>query len=122
MNSGMNRSAGLLCRAVTGFGPDLVETSRMPPPLAQHAAACLRCQAEVVRGRRLRRELGALAGRIDPAPTTLLANVERAVLADESPVAHQRQTGRVVATVAGATAAAAGVVVVAIWRRTRAAA
>ena len=120
MNTGMSRTASLKCKAVKGLGPDLATTDRLPAALAQHAASCLRCQAEMARYRRLRRELGSLAASTEPASPTILAGVEQAIASE----ARQHETtrhARFVATLAGATAAA-GVVAVAMWRRTHTAA
>ena len=120
MNAHMLRASQLKCRAVKGLGPDVADSSRLPGPLAHHAASCLRCQAEVARYRRLRRELGALS-ETERAPQALVARVEQTIWADEDSEAVKRRSGRVMATVAGATAAA-GMVVVAMWRRARTAA
>ncbi|MCP3976605.1 MAG: hypothetical protein GY720_19135 [bacterium] len=118
----MNRSSSLKCKAVKSLGPNLAEASILPGPLAHHAATCLRCQAEVARFRRLRRELSSLADHIEPAPSTLVERVEQAIWADAAPIGAQHHGAKVVATIAGATAAAASVVAVALWRRARAAA
>jgi len=120
MNTGMSRAANLRCKAVKGLGPDLVEVNRLPAALAQHAASCLRCQAEVARYRRLRRELGSLATTTEPAPSSILPGVEQAIWTEsENDTSHRN--ARFVATLAGATAAA-GVVAMAMWRRTHTAA
>jgi hypothetical protein len=113
----MLRSTNLKCRAVKGLGPDLVVASRLPAPLAHHASSCLRCQAEVARYRRLRRELGALS-ELERAPHTLLGRVEQNVWAEAAEAAGNGRSARVAATVAGATAAAS-VMAVAMWRRAR---
>ena len=87
---------------------------------AQHAGSCLRCQAEIARYRRLRRELGSLAATTETAPSSILPAVEEAIWTEAPDHASFRHV-RFVATIAGATAAA-GVVAVAMWRRTHTAA
>lgn len=122
MNTKMNRSSNLKCKAVKSLGPNLAEASILPAALAHHASTCLRCQAEVARFRRLRRELSSLADHVEPGPRNLVERVEQAVWADAVPAGAQHQAAKVVATIAGATAAAASVVAVALWRRARTAA
>ena len=115
MNTGMSRAANLKCMAVKSLGPDLTDVDGLPAALAQHAGSCLRCQAEVARYRRLRRELGSLAATTESAPSSILPAVEEAIWNEATGSANHRHT-RFVATIAGATAAA-GVVAVAMWRR-----
>ena len=116
----MNRSVNLKCRATRRLVPETLDPDRLPAGLAQHAASCLRCQAEMARYRRLRRELGALAAQTQPAPATIAPRVEEAIWGGDTEGRAGRHANRVVATLAGA--AAASVVAVAMWRRTRVAA
>jgi len=118
----MNRPNNLKCRAVKSLGPNLVEASLVPIALSHHASTCLRCQAEVARFRRLQRGLSGLVDQIEPAPSSLVDRVEHAIWADTTATGAQHHAARVAATIAGATAAAASVVAVALWRRARAAA
>jgi len=74
----------------------------------------------MVRVRRLRRELGSLVATTDAAPPTLLRAVERVIWRDDAALTPVRARARIVATMAGATAAA-GVLGVAMWRRTHSA-
>ena len=114
----MNRAELLKCKTVRSLGPDMAESDRLPIALADHSATCLRCQAEVARHRRLKRELGALASESQAAPASVLPAVEEAILlTPQGELANA--TTKVVATVAGATAAAASVVAVVLWRRGR---
>lgn len=122
MKTDMNPSFPVMCRAIRALGPDIGGIGRMPAPLAHHASSCLRCQAEVIRYRRLRRELVALADRVNSAPPTLLTNVAHAVQGESAHQVPPPRRTRVVAQIAGATAAAASLAAVAMWRRTRAAA
>lgn len=114
----MNRSESLKCKTVRSLGPDVAESDRLPIALAHHSATCLRCQAEVARHRKLKRELGALASDRKVAPARVLPTVEGAILVTPQ-AAPAKATTKVAATVAGATAAAASVVAVALWRRSR---
>ncbi len=122
MNTKMNRSSNLKCKAIKSLGRNLAEASILPSSLADHASTCLRCQAEVARFRRLQRELGALAEQTEPAPRTLFDRVDHAIRTEAVPTGSQHQGSKVAATIAGATAAAASVVAVALWRRARTAA
>lgn len=114
------RSSELTCRMVKAFGPAAGKAAAMRGPLATHAATCLRCQADLARYRRLRRELGRLTQRIDPAPVPIAARVERAIWAQPPPATRPRRSARLAATIAATSAAAAGTAVFSLWRRTRA--
>jgi len=119
LNTSMNRAESLKCKAIRGLGPDIADSDRLPVSLADHGASCLRCQAEVARYRKLRRELGHLAEDAIAAPERVAAAVELAVAAMPQ-TEPAKPTAKVVATAAGAAAAAASVVAVALWRRSRA--
>ena len=106
MTNSMNRADSFKCRTIRSLGPDLAESDRLPATLAEHSSTCLRCQAEVARYRRLRRELDSLGNENVAAPDTILPAVEMAIAAELEP--ETRPTSRVVATVAGATAARSG--------------
>jgi hypothetical protein len=85
----------------------------------EHAATCLRCQAEAVKYRRLRRELAGLGGVVAPAPRGLVAAVLQAI--ERDPAQAESQVRRAGVAAAGAAAVvAAGTVVV--LRRLRGAA
>ena len=117
--STMSRSQSFKCKAVRSLGPDMADSARLPVALVDHSGSCLRCQAEAARYRRLRRELGALGEDSSSAPERLSVGVDLAVA--RIPQTESTKTiAKVVATVAGATAAAASVVAVAVWRRSRA--
>ena len=91
-------------------------------PLASHAAACLRCQAEVVRTQRLHKALAEMGGSSVSAPVGFAEEVLDAL--DRSPLrrgSRAQRTARVAAA-AGALAAAAGTIAVIGWMRTRSAA
>ena len=115
-------SADLMCRTVKGFGPVAMRAGSMPRPLAMHAASCLRCQRDLARYRRLRRELGRLAQPIDAAPMTIMPRVEQAIQPELALAPPPRHNARLAATIAGATAATAGGVYMrcgverALWR------
>ncbi len=115
------RSVNLLCRTARRLGPEIANPSRLPAVVASHVRSCLRCQADAVRYRRLRRELGSLADRIEAAPPFLLTGVEQAISAQLASSAGSRQHAHLAATIAGTAAAAASAVAVAMWRRARAA-
>ena len=118
----MGRSPYLVCRTVKGLGPGIVKIGALPGPLASHAASCLRCQTDLARHRRLQRELGRLAQRIEVAPVSIAPRADRATSVKLALVGRSRHNARLAATIAGATAAAASTVVFVLWRRTRAAA
>lgn len=89
---------------------------------AQHVATCLRCQAEVARGRRVRRSLGELRNAmVHPDPellSGLLLAVSRAA-AEEADRSRSRAR-RLVYLAAAATAAggaAGGIAIAAVKRR-----
>lgn len=114
----MKRAEALKCRTVRSLNADAVESGRLPATLWDHVSTCLRCQAQVVRSRKLRRELAALASEVDPAPASVLLVVEGAICMEPRHDVAKR-SAKLVATVAGATAAAASLAV-AWWRRSRA--
>jgi anti-sigma factor RsiW len=116
------RSADLMCRTVRGLGPAAGKPGVVRRPLAAHVSSCLRCQADLARYRRLRRELGRLAQRIEVSPVPIAPRVARAISPELALAGPPRHNARLAATIAGATAAAASTVVFALWRRTRAAA
>jgi len=115
------RSSDLMCRTVKGLGPAAGKSVVIRGPLATHASSCLRCQADLARYRRLRRELGRLAQYIEQSPVLMAPRVESAIGAQPALVTRRRHAARLVAAIAAATAAAAGTAAFSLWRRTRAA-
>lgn len=106
------------CRVIRRLGLGAGNGDVLPGPLAGHAAACLRCQAELARYRRLKRELAGLATETMQAPQRVMAEVD--ALIESRPLPHpQGSSAKTAATLAGAAAAAAGVIAVAMWRRSR---
>ena len=99
------------------------DMSRVAGPLRRHVGACLGCQAESVRYRRLSRALASLATEIVVAPPGLVGGIQARIAVDST---VPRPTGGArparVAAAAGAAVAAAGTVAVVRWLRTRAAA
>ena len=122
MKLAVGGSVDFRCRTVTGFGSAAARAGVLPRPLAGHVASCLRCQTDIARYRRLRRELGRLAWRIDVAPRSIVPRVDQAIAPRLALAEPPRHNARLAATIAGATAAAVGGVVIAVWLRTRAAA
>ena len=114
------RPSDLMCRTVRGVGA--TAGGALPGPLATHVSECLRCQAELARYRRLRRELGRLAQRREVAPISIAARVDHTISPQLAVVGRPSQNARRAATIVGATAAAASTAAFALWRRTRAAA
>jgi hypothetical protein len=84
-----------------------------------HAAVCLRCQAEAAKYRRLRRGLAGLAGVVELAPAEIAASIRETVAQESEP---EMAPGRLAGVAAAGAAAfvAAGTVVV--LRRIRGAA
>lgn len=72
----------------------------------EHAATCLRCQAEAAKYRRLRRSLATLAGVVELAPPGLAGLVNQAVTGEP-------EAGSTVGRLAGVAAAGAAAVVAA---------
>jgi anti-sigma factor RsiW len=117
----VSRSSDLMCRTVKGLGPAAGRAAAIRGPLATHASSCLRCQADLARYRRLRRELSGLAQRIESSPVPMAPRVERAIWAQPALITRPRRAARLAVAIAAATAAAAGTAVFSLWRRTRAA-
>ena len=111
----------LTCKAVRFRLASLDDPARLADPLGVHMSACLNCQAEAARFRRLQRSLAGLSGRVEVAPEGLVAAVESRLSGSE-PVAS-RAAGMVTraAATAGAVAAAAGTVAMVRWMRARSA-
>ncbi len=105
------------CKIVSARLPSLDPAEPAGGSLTSHMARCLACQAEAARYRKLARALGRLGDDVVEAPSGLAAAVEFAIdrVAPTTPV---RRVGKVV-TATGAIAATAGVVALAVWRRTR---
>ncbi len=86
--------------------------------LGRHAATCLRCQAETARYRKLHRGLGELAEVTEPAPVSLVAEVEKAIGGEIGEPARVRaRVAGAVAAAGAVTAAVAGAAAVIAWRR-----
>ena len=83
---------------------------------ARHVSQCLRCQAEIVRYRRMLRTLHDLRGDPPRPPSTVLADTMSALGADE-PARRRLVELAMLAAVAGGAAGGAGVVVWATRRR-----
>ena len=66
----------MTCKAVRVRLPSIDDPELLASPMAAHIAACLRCQAEVARYRRLYRSLGSLAEYVEIAPWGLYFNVK----------------------------------------------
>lgn len=115
----MSPIPSIKCRIVSRIGPGVADGKPLPPRFVAHAGSCLRCQVELARYRKLRRELAALAQAVVAAPASFAPSVDSAIVRtsnlEESPA-----SSRAVAAIASATAAAASVAVVALWRRNRA--
>jgi hypothetical protein len=112
----------LTCRAVRLQLPSMDDPGSFEGPLAEHTAACLRCQAEISRYRRLGRSLGLLADEVYLAPAGLAVAVEGRIA--DGGAAWEQAPGRAsrVAAAAGAVVAAAGTVAMVRWMRARSAA
>lgn len=108
-----------LCAAVRAQLPSTGANAELSAPLAAHAAECLRCQAEVSRSRRLRRDLTELGATSMPAPIGFAVSVDAALDRPVTPSGHRIRQGTTVAAAAGALAAAAGTLVVIGWMRAR---
>ena len=115
----MSARASIKCRIIARMGPGVAGGKSLPPKLAAHAGSCLNCQVELGRYRKLHRELVALAQVAARAPAGLGPAVDASII---RPAAWSNvpSTSRPVAAIASATAAAASVVAVAVWRRSRA--
>lgn len=98
------------------------DVAGLPVPLRTHAKACLRCQVEVARYRKLARHLAALSGVVVPAPTALAPAVMQEIGAPDSLVPDAGSRVGRAAAAAGALVAAAGTVAVVRWIRTHSAA
>lgn len=91
--------------------------------LATHVETCLRCQAEAVRYRTLRRRLGGLSRDEVSAPETLVPSVATRIELEESDVPADRRVGlrraavAVSAAAGAAVAATAGTIIVVGLRR-----
>ncbi len=108
----MNATCRLVARRLSLQGGDTLGGA-----LDGHVATCLTCQAEAARYRKLAKALAALTVDLVAAPEGFAASVDLAI--DRADVATvQRVQGRLgkVAAATGAVAAA-GVVAVALWRR-----
>ena len=111
------------CWAVRTRLPSLDGDRPFEGRLGEHAASCLRCQAEMARYRSLRRHLGGLAQVVIIAPPTVLAAVEARLGDVPQPLASSGHRAAIVAAAAaGAAVAAAGTIVVLGLRRARSAA
>jgi hypothetical protein len=87
--------------------------------LADHAAHCLRCQAEIVRYRRMLRTLHALRNDAPGPPSTVLADIIGTLRSDDT--TSRKLLGVIVIVgVAAGAAGGAGIVVWANRRRGRA--
>ena len=92
--------------------------------LGDHVAQCLRCQAELARYSRLKRQLSSLAEVVEPAPAPLAPAVEHEIGTEpeeSAPPKRGPQVGRVAATGGAVAAAAAGAAAVIVWRHSKAA-
>lgn len=112
----------LMCKAVRFRLPSLDDPARLADPLAAHTNACLSCQAEAARFRRLQRSLAGLSDRVEVAPEGLAAAVESRLSGSESAASRVPEIMTRVAATAGAVAAAAGTVAMVRWMRARSAA
>lgn len=103
------------CRLVARRLP--LETDTAPGGgFETHVRTCLTCQAEAARYRKLARALAALALEPTRAPAGLVESV--AVAIDRTGAADvERRQGWLGRVAAGAAVAAAGVVALALWRR-----
>jgi hypothetical protein len=111
----------LACRLTRAQHPLADAGTSIARPLASHVSSCLRCQAESVRYRTLRRDLAALASRIETAPSGLAGEI--AVRIHDASTASDAAAARSVRVGAGAAAgavvAAVGTVVMVRWLRAR---
>lgn len=88
--------------------------------LERHVSTCLRCRAEAVRFRNLRRDLRTLGTRYFEAPAGLLRAVMAAITAP-SPAPRRRPAAWVVEGVAAGAAVTVAVTAAVVgWRRVRA--
>ncbi|MDJ0925845.1 MAG: hypothetical protein QNJ77_14930 [Acidimicrobiia bacterium] len=111
-----------ICVIVRSIAPS-ADPAGLPGPLGNHAATCLRCQAELARYSKLRRQLAVMADVTEPAPDPLAASVADAIATDPPEAGDSESRPRPTrAAAAGAVAAAAaGAVAVAVWRQSKAA-
>ena len=85
-------------------------TLSLAPEARAHVESCLRCQAEAVHYRRLRRGLrGLRTDLVEPAPALLSDLLTAVAEGTERRAARSRRNGRRVAYVSGIAATAAGV-------------
>ena len=105
---------GVTCRLTQRLLVNRTETGASLGRFAAHLAVCLRCQAEAVRYRMLRREMADLVDWRDEAPRGLLGAVDDAI--DARSAVGMTQPARFPAArkaaLVGALAATAGTVVV----------
>lgn len=85
----------------------------------EHAATCLRCQAEAAKYRRLRRGLAGLAGVVELAPTEIASSIRETVAMESEP---QSAAGRLAGVAAAGAAAVVAAGTVVVLRRLRGAA
>ncbi len=99
------------CDHVAEALPGLVDGSaKLDRAGRRHLDACLRCQADLARYRRVLRSMHQLGATVDVPPPGLLADVLAAVAAaaDERPARFGARRVAYVGGIAAATAAAAG--------------
>lgn len=93
------------------------------PGVARHVESCLRCQAEVIRYRRMLRGLQLLRTQyLEPAPGVLAQTLAAVAAANEQRVARSVLTGRRIAyagAIGGAVAAAGAAATAVIVHRVR---
>jgi anti-sigma factor RsiW len=110
------------CESVAARLPSLLDdVDALAPAQARHLGECLRCQAELAQYRRLRRLMGTMAGDRATVPAGAVAEVLAGVEVGPVPADRPRvPAGRRVAylgTIAAATAAGVGGVLVLASRR-----
>ena len=93
----------------------------MPAALRDHVGSCLRCQAEVIRYRRLGRQLAGLKRLIETAPQGLVPAVSSRLGSGTAPATSGPRVPKAAAA-AGALVAAAGTVAMVRWMRAKSAA
>jgi hypothetical protein len=115
------------CDEVARLLPEAVDTgSPVGPEIQHHIEACLRCQAELARYRRMLRALQQLRTRyLEPSPTLLAQTLAALEEAGEQQAVRSLLSGRRLAyagAIGGAVAAAAAATTVLLARSRRRAA
>lgn len=101
------------CDRVADVLPGLVDgADRLDPAGRDHVEHCLRCQADLARYRRLRRELLALRPGTAPVPADLLAELLAGLDIGDGRHRHVRRRAAYLGGIAAATAAGVGGVLV----------